>query len=48
MSISGSFIARGAGYTGGQMIRLLIRHPNVDIRFIHSKSNAGKPVSDIA
>jgi N-acetyl-gamma-glutamyl-phosphate reductase len=26
------------------MIRLLIRHPNVDIRFIHSKSNAGKPV----
>jgi N-acetyl-gamma-glutamyl-phosphate reductase len=29
------------------MIRLLINHPAVDIRFIHSKSNAGKPVSDI-
>jgi N-acetyl-gamma-glutamyl-phosphate reductase len=37
-------IIGGAGYTGGEMIRLLVRHPNVDIRFIHSKSNAGKPV----
>jgi N-acetyl-gamma-glutamyl-phosphate reductase len=37
-------IIGGAGYTGGEMIRLLIRHPDVDIRFIHSKSNAGKPV----
>src|ERR1700722_5141837 len=40
-------IIGGAGYTGGEMIRLLINHPAVDIRFIHSKSNAGKPVSDI-
>jgi N-acetyl-gamma-glutamyl-phosphate reductase len=37
-------IIGGAGYTGGEMIRLLINHPAVDIRFIHSKSNAGKPV----
>lgn len=37
-------IIGGAGYTGGEMTRLLIRHPSVDIRFIHSKSNAGKPV----
>jgi N-acetyl-gamma-glutamyl-phosphate reductase len=37
-------IIGGAGYTGGEMIRLLIRHPNVGIRFVHSKSNAGKPV----
>jgi len=37
-------IIGGAGYTGGEMIRLLVRHPNVEIRFIHSKSNAGKPV----
>ncbi len=29
------------------MIRLLINHPAVDIRFVHSKSNAGKPVSAI-
>jgi N-acetyl-gamma-glutamyl-phosphate reductase len=40
-------IIGGAGYTGGEMIRLLIRHPNVDIRFIHSKSNAGKPVCTV-
>jgi N-acetyl-gamma-glutamyl-phosphate reductase len=37
-------IIGGAGYTGGEMIRLLIRHPRVEMRFIHSKSNAGKPV----
>lgn len=37
-------IIGGAGYTGGEMIRLLLRHPNADIRFVHSKSNAGKPV----
>src|SRR5579872_3140226 len=35
-------IIGGAGYAGGEMIRLLLRHPNADIRFIHSKSNAGK------
>jgi N-acetyl-gamma-glutamyl-phosphate reductase len=40
-------IIGGAGYTGGEMIRLLIRHPNVGIRFIHSKSNAGKPVYSV-
>jgi N-acetyl-gamma-glutamyl-phosphate reductase len=40
-------IIGGAGYTGGEMIRLLIRHPNVNIRFIHSKSNAGKPVYSV-
>ena len=40
-------IIGGAGYTGGETIRLLINHPAVDIRFIHSKSNAGKPVSSI-
>ena len=38
-------IIGGAGYTGGELIRLLINHPNTDIRFIHSKSNAGNPVS---
>ncbi len=37
-------IIGGAGYTGGEMIRLLINHPGVDIKFIHSKSNAGKYV----
>jgi N-acetyl-gamma-glutamyl-phosphate reductase len=37
-------IIGGAGYTGGEMIRLLLRHPDVDIAFIHSKSTAGKPL----
>jgi N-acetyl-gamma-glutamyl-phosphate reductase len=37
-------IVGGAGYTGGELIRLLIRHPHVSISFIHSRSNAGKPV----
>lgn len=37
-------IIGGAGYTGGEMIRLLINHPMVDIAFVHSRSNAGEPV----
>jgi len=40
-------IIGGAGYAGGEMIRLLINHPGVDIRFIHSKSNAGKYVYEV-
>jgi N-acetyl-gamma-glutamyl-phosphate reductase len=40
-------IIGGAGYTGGELLRLLINHPQVEIIFIHSRSNAGKPVSGI-
>lgn len=40
-------IAGAAGYTGGELIRLLLHHPNVDIQFAHSKSNAGKPVHTV-
>ncbi|MBN8719965.1 MAG: N-acetyl-gamma-glutamyl-phosphate reductase [Sediminibacterium magnilacihabitans] len=40
-------IVGGAGYTGGEMIRLLINHPNVEVAFIHSTSNAGNPVSKV-
>lgn len=35
-------IIGGAGYTGGEMIRILINHPGAEIAFVHSKSNAGK------
>ena len=35
-------IVGGAGYTGGELIRLLLNHPNAEIKFVHSKSNAGK------
>src|SRR5688572_8495484 len=40
-------IIGGAGYTGGELIRILINHPEVFISFINSKSNAGKPVSSV-
>ena len=40
-------IIGGAGYTGGELIRLLIHHPQVSISFIHSRSSAGKPVHSI-
>lgn len=34
-------IIGGAGYTGGETIRLLINHPHVELAFVHSRSNAG-------
>jgi N-acetyl-gamma-glutamyl-phosphate reductase len=37
-------IIGGAGYTAGELIRLLIHHPNANIVFVHSNSNAGKPL----
>jgi N-acetyl-gamma-glutamyl-phosphate reductase len=37
-------IIGGAGYTGGELIRLLIHHPGVSVSFINSRSNPGKPV----
>lgn len=40
-------IIGGAGYTAGELLRLLIHHPEVNIRFIHSTSHAGAPVTDV-
>jgi len=37
-------IVGGAGYTGGELIRLLMNHPFAHINFVHSKSNAGNPL----
>ncbi len=34
----------GAGYTGGETIRLLLNHPQVELVFVHSRSNAGNPL----
>ncbi|MDX1940821.1 MAG: N-acetyl-gamma-glutamyl-phosphate reductase [Saprospiraceae bacterium] len=39
-------IIGAAGYTGGELIRLLLQHPQVEIAYVHSNSQAGKPVSD--
>lgn len=40
-------IVGGAGYTGGEMLRILINHPNVEIVFAHSNSNAGNYVYQV-
>ena len=40
-------IIGGAGYTAGELIRLLIHHPKVEIDFIYSTSNAGNNVSKV-
>lgn len=40
-------IVGGAGYTGGELLRLLLHHPYVSISFIHSRSQAGQPVHSI-
>ncbi|HYO22284.1 MAG TPA: N-acetyl-gamma-glutamyl-phosphate reductase [Flavisolibacter sp.] len=40
-------IVGGAGYTGGELIRLLIHHPYVAVSFIHSRSNAGNAVASV-
>lgn len=37
-------IIGGAGFTGGETIRLLLNHPHVELAFVHSRSNAGKPL----
>lgn len=40
-------IIGGAGYTAGELIRLLVNHPEAEIRWIHSSSNAGNPVDSV-
>jgi N-acetyl-gamma-glutamyl-phosphate reductase (EC 1.2.1.38) len=37
-------IIGAAGYTGGELIRILINHPQVEIAFAQSTSHAGMPV----
>lgn len=40
-------IIGGAGYTAGELIRLLVNHPMAEIVFAHSSSNAGKRVWEV-
>jgi N-acetyl-gamma-glutamyl-phosphate reductase len=40
-------IVGGAGYTGGELIRILINHPHVEIDFVQSKSNANKYLYEV-
>lgn len=40
-------IIGGAGYTAGELIRLLLNHPEAEIAFVHSTSNAGNKLTDV-
>ena len=40
-------IIGGAGYTAGELIRLLINHPDVELTFVNSSSNAGNKITDV-
>ena len=40
-------IIGGAGYTAGELLRLLLQHPDVTIAFVHSTSHAGAPVYSV-
>ena len=40
-------IIGGAGYTGGEAIRILLNHPEAELVFVHSNSNAGNRLCDV-
>ncbi len=40
-------IIGGAGYTAGELIRILIHHPQVELVFVNSTSNAGNKLTDV-
>jgi N-acetyl-gamma-glutamyl-phosphate reductase len=40
-------IIGGAGYTAGELLRLLVNHPAVRVTFVHSESHAGDPVASV-
>jgi N-acetyl-gamma-glutamyl-phosphate reductase len=40
-------IIGGAGYTAGELLRILLNHPQASVTFVHSTSNAGNKISDV-
>ena len=40
-------IVGGAGYTGGELLRILVNHPEVSLAFVHSSSQAGKRIDAV-
>ena len=40
-------IVGGTGYTGVELLRLLVQHPHVDIQAVTSRAEAGKPIADL-
>lgn len=47
MSKINTAIVGAAGYTGGELLRLLVHHPNVRINYIHSNSQKGKKLEEV-
>ena len=40
-------IIGGAGYTAGELIRLLYNHPKLTLDFVYSTSNSGNPIANV-
>ena len=40
-------IIGGAGYTAGELVRLLVSHPHVELGFVHSTSHAGDLITAV-
>ena len=40
-------IIGGAGYTAGELIRLLVNHPDVELSWVNSSSNAGNRIDSV-
>ncbi|MDA3879426.1 MAG: N-acetyl-gamma-glutamyl-phosphate reductase [Prolixibacteraceae bacterium] len=40
-------IIGGAGYTAGELLRILLNHPEAEVKYIHSTSNSGNKVTDV-
>lgn len=40
-------IVGGAGYTAGELLRILINHPKIELTSVYSTSNAGNPVTTV-
>ena len=39
-------IIGGSGYTGGELIRLIIDHPKIELNFVYSTTKQGKLITD--
>ena len=39
-------IIGGSGYTGGELIRILLNHSKAEVNFVYSTTKAGLPISD--
>lgn len=40
-------IIGGTGYTGGELLRLLLHHQNVEVKFVHSRHKSGLRIADV-